>query len=99
MHAFAISPHHSLLTVEECALLENVSRLLTQRHLEAPAVLFLESVGPLNFIGSQIVHGVRPFLDLMCETAELERLAVLLERRDSVERLITLLQQQAVSSA
>ena len=99
IHAFAISPHHSPLTVEEYALLENISRLLTQRHLEAPALLFLESVGPLNFIGSQIVHGLRPFLDLVCETTELERLAVLLERRNSVDHLITLLQQQAASSA
>jgi hypothetical protein len=36
---------------------------------------------------------------LVCETTELERLAVLLERRNSVDHLITLLQQQAASSA
>ncbi len=93
-HAFALSSHPSPLTAEEHALLENIARRLTRRRLEAPAILLLESVGPLNFIGSQVLHGLRPFLELVCDATELERLAVLLERRDSVERLTALLYQR-----
>ena len=93
-HAFALPTHPSPLTVEEHALLKNIARRLAQRRLETPAILFLESVGPLNFIGSQVLHGLRPFLELVCDATELERLAVLLERRDSVEQLTTLLHQR-----
>lgn len=94
-HAFAVPAYSAPLTAEERALLEHVAQRLAQRRLEAPAVLFLESVGPLNFIGSQVLHGLRPFLELVCDPTELERLAVLLERRDSVEQLTVLLSHRA----
>ena len=80
-------------------MLEKIARRLVQRRMEAPALMFMESVGPLNFLGSQVMHGLRPFLELVCDTTEMERLALVLERRDSVEHLIALLQQQAASSA
>ena len=80
-------------------MLEKIARRLVQWRMEAPALMFMESVGPLNFLGSQVMHGLRPFLELVCDTTEIERLALVLERRDSVAHLITLLQQQAASSA
>ena len=87
--------HSAPLTAEDRALLEHIAQRLAQRRLEAPAILFLESVGPLNFIGSQVLHGLRPFLELVCNATELERLAVLLERRDSLEQLSALLSHRA----
>ena len=97
--AFAVASPQPILTPEESALLEKIARLVVHRRLESPAVLFLESLGPLNFLGGQIVHGLRPFLEVVCEPSELERLAVILERRDSIDRLIRLIQHQAASSA
>ena len=94
-HAFALPARSAPLTAEDRALLEHIAQRLAQRRLEAPAVLFLESVGPLNFIGSQVLHGLRPFLELVCDATELERLAVLLERRDSLEQLSALLSHRA----
>lgn len=94
-HAFALSARSAPLTAEDRALLEHIAQRLAQRRLEAPAILFLESVGPLNFIGSQVLHGLRPFLELVCNATELERLAVLLERRDSLEQLSALLSHRA----
>lgn len=99
VHAFAVDPPQSVLTPQESALLEKIAHLLVHRHLESPALLFLESLGPLNFLGSQVVHGLRPFLDVVCEATELERLAVILERRDSIDHLIRLIQHQAAPSA
>jgi hypothetical protein len=97
VHAFALAPAGVEFTPEETALLEKIAALVVRRGMAAPALLFLESLGPLNFLGSQVVHGLRPFLELVCDAAEMERLAVVLERRDSVERLITLIQEQATS--
>lgn len=76
------------------AFLEKVAHAIGRREMTLPTLLFLESLGPLHFIGSQVVHGLKPFLDLVCDAVELERLAKVLERRDSIERLSILIQEQ-----
>jgi len=53
VHAFALSPIDPTFALEETALLEKVARLIAQRGMTMPALLFLESVGPLNFLGSR----------------------------------------------
>jgi hypothetical protein len=92
-HAFALTPTGPQYSAEDEALLQKIAGLIVKRGMAAPALLFLESVGPLNFLGGQIVHGLKPFLDLVCDPIELERLATILERRDSVDKLIMLIQE------
>ena len=99
VHAFALSPIDPTFAPEETALLEKVARLIAQRGMTMPALLFLESVGPLNFLGSQVLHGLRPFLELVCDATEMERLATILERRESIPRLIAIIQERATSPA
>ena len=95
IHAFALAPAELGFAPEETALLEKVSRLIVKQGMAVPALLFLESLEPLNFLGSQVLHGFRPLLELVCDATEMERLAAVLERRDSVPRLITLIQKQS----
>jgi hypothetical protein len=97
-HAFALTPVGLPYSAEDEALLRKIAGLIVKRGMAEPALLFLESVGPLNFLGSQVVHGLKPFLDLVCDPRELERLATMLERRDSVDKLITLIQEATNSS-
>jgi len=99
VHAFALSPIEPAFASEDAALLEKVARLIVKRGMALPALLFLESLGPLNFLGSRVLHGLRPFLELVCNATEMERLASVLERRDSVPRLIAMIQEQAASPA
>jgi hypothetical protein len=98
-HAFALTPTGQPFTPEETALLEKVAQAIVKRGMAAPALMFLESVGPLHFLGSQVMHGLTPFLDLVCNPTELARLATILERRDSLERLSMMVQEQANISA
>jgi len=98
-HAFALYPAREDLIQEEIALLEKVAVGIVQRGMADPVVLFLESLGPLNFLGSQVLHGLAPFLELVCDPTELERLAYILERRDSIERLSDLITEKAVARA
>lgn len=91
-HAFAIGPVSTQLSPQDLRLLEKVATAIVSRRLDTPAVLLLESSEPLNFLGSQIVQGLRPFLDLVCAPAETEGLARILERRDAVSRLVRLIQ-------
>lgn len=97
-HAFALVPADSAFAPEDLALLEKVARLIAKRGMTMPALLFLESLGPLNFLGSQVLHALRPFLELVCDATEMERLAVILERRDSISRLVIIIQEQATPS-
>jgi hypothetical protein len=97
-HAFALAPTEPAFAPEEIALLEKIAALVVKRGMAAPAVLFLESSAPLNFLGSQMLHGLKPFLELVSDPTEMERLAAVLERRDSIARLIALIQERAATN-
>lgn len=90
-HAFALKPEGEPLTAEEQTLLEKVATAVVDRQMAGPAVLFLESAGPMNFLGSQALHFLTPILDLTCDAPEIEQAACLLERRDAIPRLIELI--------
>ena len=94
LHAFAVGPGEGGVTAEERALLEKAARLVVKRDMVAPTVLFLESVGPLGFLGSQLLHALTPLLDLVCSQAELEQMAHLLEKRESVSLLVAMIQKE-----
>ena len=56
--------------------------------MAAPAVLFLACLQPAAFLGGQFLRCLTPFLRLVAEGRDWERLAQLLEVRGSVERLL-----------
>ena len=93
-HAFAVGPESEDLSPQDLQLLEKVASAIVSRRLDMPAVLLLESSEPLNFLSSQVVQGLRPFLDIVCAPAETERLAHILERRDAMSQLAWLIQEQ-----
>ncbi|MBM4133102.1 MAG: hypothetical protein FJ245_04965 [Nitrospira sp.] len=90
-HAFALGSPDKPLTAEETALLEKVAKTIVRRKMSGPALLFLESAGPMNFLGSQALHFLAPILDLACDAREVELAAHLLERRDAISRLIAMI--------
>lgn len=94
-HAFALQPEGQPLTADEQALLEKVAATIVNRRMAGPALLFLESAGPMNFLSSQALHFLAPILDLACDARELERAAGLLERRDAIPRLIELIEAKS----
>jgi hypothetical protein len=94
-HAFAVTREHDALSLDDLALLERVADAVVARGMAAPATVFLESAGPMNFLGSQALHFLTPILDLACKTNELERVARLLERRDAIPRLIAFIEAKS----
>ncbi|MGH7254174.1 MAG: hypothetical protein ACREI3_00225, partial [Nitrospirales bacterium] len=83
------------LTVDDAALLDKIASAVVDRRMESPALLFLESASPLNFIGSQALHVLLPILECVCDARDLERAAHLLERRDILSRLMALIEAKA----
>jgi hypothetical protein len=88
--AFATEPQEPLSSAD-LALLERAADVIVQRGMATPAVLFLESLGPMNFLGSQALHFLTPILSVVFAQRDVERVALLLERRDTLSRLSALI--------
>jgi hypothetical protein len=88
--AFATAPAEPL-TPADLALLERAADAIVQRSMATPALLFLESVGPMNFLGSQALHFLTPILQVVFPQRDVERIAALLERRETLSRLADLI--------
>jgi hypothetical protein len=93
-HAFALEPEGQPLSPEDMALLERVAATVVERGMATPAILFLESVGPMNFLGSQALHFFAPIIEVVFPQRDVERVAHLLERRDTLSRLTVLIEQR-----
>jgi hypothetical protein len=96
-HAFAVRPQETELSMAETLLLERVADAVVRRGMAAPATVFLESIGPMNFLGSQALQFMAPLLDLAFSAKEVTEVARLLERRDSLSRLITLIETKSAA--
>ncbi len=97
-HAFAVQPETQPLAVEDMRLLERIAEVVVKRGMAAPATRFLESVGPMNFLGSQALHFITPIIDCAFNVKEVEQVARLLERRDTVSRLIAVIEAKSASA-
>jgi len=94
-HAFTTEPATSALSTDDVKFMERIADALVKRGMGAPAALFLESMGPMNFLGSQALHVLTPIIECAFDGKDMERLARLLERRDIVSRLITLIEAKS----
>ncbi|MCP4363875.1 MAG: hypothetical protein GY800_01030 [Planctomycetes bacterium] len=96
-HAFAIDSTgkdgKGGLTDDQLALLRKLAHTIVRRRMGAPARLFLESLQPVNFIGSQAMFFLRPFMTFIFSAAEYDKLAQMLEKRQSIEILIQEIQE------
>ena len=88
-HAFAMEGPHGPLTDEDHALLRRLADKIVARRMALPATLFLQSVQPLNAIGSQAMVFLRPFLTgLFFKQADYDQVAAILERREGIGALV-----------
>ncbi|BCA54042.1 hypothetical protein W02_11820 [Nitrospira sp. KM1] len=92
-----MQPHTDALAPEDRELLTRLAAIVVSRGMAAPATVFLESMGPMNFLGSQALHFFAPIIELACSAQDIERIAHLLERRDTVSRLIGLIESASRS--
>lgn len=83
------------LLPEDQALIDRLAAWVCVRRLETPAVLFLESVRPLSFVGAQAMHFLEPFARAVFNASDYERLARLLERRSNLELLVHAIERAA----
>lgn len=84
------------LTDEEAdQLIEKAVTEITKRKLQFPAMLFFEMHRPLSFVGSQAAIVFSPFLVPFIGFDSVNDFSRLFSRRDSVDRLVARLEQEA----
>lgn len=67
---------------------QGLARRIWARGLAAPAVFFFESLRPMNFVASQMLHVLAPVASLFLDARRLEEVALALEDRATLDRLV-----------
>lgn len=88
-HAFAIDEERDgSFDDEEQHLACRFADFVVERRMTTPALMLLESGRPFNFVGSQFLAFMAPFVTLIFASNEYDRFVGLLEKRQSVDLLI-----------
>ncbi|MCX7702810.1 MAG: hypothetical protein N2234_01730 [Planctomycetota bacterium] len=91
--AFAVEQEQPFSN-DEIALLNRVVEYLVKRGLCTPALLFLQTIVPLNYIGAQLLTFFKPFASALFDPVAFEKFTLLLERRDTLPKLIELFEEK-----
>lgn len=73
-------------------ILKRVAKEIVDRRLTTPAIFFLESCSPLSFVGSQGMIALEPFIHAIFDLPDYRKFALMMERRENVNRLITMIE-------
>ena len=76
------------LNEREAAIIEKIAAKVVSLKMTVPAILFLESVKPLNYIGAQALIFFEPFVQTLFNFSEYDTFRQMMERRENVERLL-----------
>ena len=76
------------LTEEEAEVMHRLAAKVVEWKMTVPAILFLESVKPLNYIGAQTMVFFEPFVQSLFNLKDYDTVREMLERRENMERLL-----------
>jgi len=81
------------VTAAQKAAVERVSRFIVRFGMTVPAILALETVRPLSFVGSQFMHLLSPSIGAFLSNEEWDAMAHLLENRKGLEYVLKVIEQ------
>jgi hypothetical protein len=93
-HAFATGGV-KLEDRDAMALISKLADFVVKRNMSVPAIMFLESVRPLNYVGSQAMVFFKPILSRFFTRDEYDKLATILENREVIDLLIKEIEQKS----
>lgn len=87
-HAFAVPPPEAtVMTPAQQALVERLCLAIEVRGMQLPALMFLESVRPMNYLTAQSMHFFTPFVAALADPTAYQAIAEFLEQPGAVEIL------------
>lgn len=69
-------------------LIDKVARFLAVRRLSPAAIMTIESLRPLNFIASQFMYMIGPFVEIFLSAKEYQEFAALIENDEYIKILL-----------
>ena len=82
------APEKPALPAEEDTVIDKVARKVVDKRMAVPAIVFLESVKPLNFIGSQVMVFFEPIVQALFNFKDYDTFRQALEKRQTIEILL-----------
>ncbi len=76
------------LSPKQDEILNKIAFKVVQWRMTVPAILFLESVKPLNYVGSQMLVFFEPFVQAFFTVRDYNEFVRMMEERENVERLL-----------
>jgi hypothetical protein len=72
---------------------EKIAKFIVERKMASAALMTIESLRPLNFIGSQLMYFLAPFAEIIFDPIEYEEFAALLEHDEYIILLLKRIEQ------
>jgi len=91
LHTVTAKPEFS---PEDIALLNKLADKIVKRRMTIPAVMFFESIKPMNFVGAQAMIFIQPFVTALFTIPEYNRIREMLERRETLYKFVDILEHQ-----
>ena len=77
-----------ILPEEEDKVLDKLAKMVIKRGMAIPAIMFLESIKPLNYISSQVMVFFEPLVQTIFSFKDYDTFRTALEKRETIEILI-----------
>ncbi|PIE53503.1 hypothetical protein CSA37_00665 [Candidatus Fermentibacteria bacterium] len=75
-------------------LCRKIAKKIVERDLTVPAIMLLESIKPVSFLGSQMLVFANPVISLIVQTGEYYRFVRMIEDRENIERLTLAIEEE-----
>ena len=75
-------------------LAKRIARKIVERELTVPAIIFLESIKPVSFLGSQMLVFANPVVSLLVQSGDYYRFVRMIEDRENVEKLTVAIEEE-----
>jgi hypothetical protein len=77
------------LSEADRTMLDELATGIHRRRLTSPAMFFLESMKPMGFVSSQLMHFFRPMIAVVwSDPVRYDQVCAILEKRGSIELLV-----------
>ena len=87
-------PEKIKITEEQKALLTKIAKVIASKGMTAPTIFFLETMQPLNYIGSQFMAYLEPFLTFVIPRNAYNDIQKILEQRKGIDYFLSILEDE-----
>ena len=75
-------------------LAKRIAHKIVERDMAVPAIIFLESIKPVSFLGSQMLVFANPVVSLLVQSGDYYRFVRMIEDRENVEKLTVAIEEE-----